>query len=167
MLLSGADFVFTTSFHATAVAIIFEKQFNVFLPNNAKRITDMLDLLDLGTKLVSPGGKPDYGKIDYSQVTGKKYEKIKTSKEYINMAVARMWKYNKQRIIEYVKNSEFGKEYCYKYIMSIIGGVITICKQDGFYTYAWGRVFGRKRSVYKYNIHAFIGGIGSWNSNNI
>lgn len=89
-LISGADFVFTTSFHATAMAIIFEKQFNVFLPNNAKRITDMLHLLDLDTKLVSPGGKPDYGKIDYSQVTGKKYEKIKTSKEYINMVVAKM-----------------------------------------------------------------------------
>ncbi|MBE7011641.1 MAG: polysaccharide pyruvyl transferase family protein [Ruminococcaceae bacterium] len=82
-LIEGAEFVFTTSFHATALAILFEKQFNVFLPDNASRIIDILKIFKLENKIINSGEELNYQTIDYDKLSEMNEHVKAKSKEYI------------------------------------------------------------------------------------
>lgn len=84
-LLSASDIIFTTSFHATALAIILRKQFYVFLPSNAKRVTSLLDKLNLSDRLIYPGSSFPEGKIDYKNIDSLEEDLIKDSKDFIEI----------------------------------------------------------------------------------
>lgn len=80
-LLQNADLVFSTSFHATALSIIFEKQFLVYKPNNASRITGLLDNLLLSNRIVDANSDVisifESNVINYDEV----FEMLETRKE--------------------------------------------------------------------------------------
>jgi len=82
-LIAGAELVFTTSFHATALSVIFKKQFYVFLPNNSNRIISLLNRLDIPERLVYPGGDISCKEIEYDRVSILTDEMISSSEEYL------------------------------------------------------------------------------------
>ncbi|MBE7020155.1 MAG: polysaccharide pyruvyl transferase family protein [Ruminococcaceae bacterium] len=86
-LIDGAEFVFTSSFHATALSIILKKQFNVFIPKYATRIENILEIAGLKHKMIYPGGTPEYSSVDYNQVSEKISKQIQKSKEFINTVI--------------------------------------------------------------------------------
>ena len=71
-MLMNADFVFSTSFHATAFSIIGRRQFLVYKPNNASRLTGLLERLSLEDRLIDSNCKESYlynlSFIDYNKV---------------------------------------------------------------------------------------------------
>ena len=82
-LISNADFVISTSFHATAFSIIFERQFFVFPimgQNNQSRMTDLLDMLNLSERFITTS-KFSFSCIDYAEVTTEMLHYYKMSKE--------------------------------------------------------------------------------------
>lgn len=48
-----AEYIVTSSFHGVALSIIFEKQFYSCIPNNAKRVSSLLDLFSLSDRLIN------------------------------------------------------------------------------------------------------------------
>lgn len=84
-MIIDSEFVFTTSFHATALSLIFEKQFNVFLPNSAERIISILEKMNLMNKLVIPGGSYNLENIKYDEIAKLRNEFIMDSVKYLNM----------------------------------------------------------------------------------
>ncbi len=75
-LVDNADFVITSSFHGTAFAHIYSKQFAVVLPqSNSLRVTDLLETAGTGDRVISDLSDVDkmLNKIDFDSV----HEKIK------------------------------------------------------------------------------------------
>lgn len=83
-MIDAAEVVFSTSFHATALSLIFEKQFNVFLPSNAERVKSILEKMNLMNKLISPGDKYNLDSINYEKVAEARTEFVRESLEYLN-----------------------------------------------------------------------------------
>lgn len=86
-LIAGAEFVYTSSFHTLAFSIIFNKEFNVFIPSYATRVKNLLDFLELNRKIICPGQSPDYSPIDYNAVKDKISKKLLQSEEFIKKAI--------------------------------------------------------------------------------
>lgn len=84
-LVARAEYIVSNSFHGTAFAVIFQKQFCVFERNESlnSRMKDFLQMLGLSDTLLY-----DYNKlaqrIDYKDVNKILNEKISFSKEYLN-----------------------------------------------------------------------------------
>lgn len=95
-LIRDAKMVLTDSFHATVFSLIFQKNFVVFerakseecLDQNS-RIYNLLTELGLDSRIVKYNSSEieDFGNITYDDVTGKLYELIKKSEEYLLSAV--------------------------------------------------------------------------------
>ena len=77
-LFANASFVISTSFHGVAFSLIFEKQFySLGMANNSKRVTSLLEDLNLGDRYLKKMEIIDIKKrIDYSLVN-KKLEELK------------------------------------------------------------------------------------------
>ena len=80
-----AEYVFSTSFHATAFSIIFKKRFNTFALNNANsRVADLLNIVGLSEYLISVEDSINCDKTaDYDEAGEKLRELITSSKNYI------------------------------------------------------------------------------------
>lgn len=87
-LIDGAEFVFTSSFHVTALSIILKKQFNVFIPSYATRVKNLLESLNLSHKIIHSGQLPEYSPIDYDKVENKISEYLLKSEEFIRKAIS-------------------------------------------------------------------------------
>jgi len=66
-LIKNAEYVVTTSFHGTALAIVFHKKFYTLVKNyRPQRITNLLSLLQLNNRLVDDECKITTDEIDFS-----------------------------------------------------------------------------------------------------
>lgn len=90
--IKNAKIVLSSSFHATAFSLIFEKQFFTILPgeHTNERITDLLEMRGLSNRIVTDETLLENtldGVIDYSKT--KNYaEHIERSQEYLQRALA-------------------------------------------------------------------------------
>lgn len=87
--IKNAEYVFATSFHATAFSIIFEKEFWA-MPHTSTgaRIIDMLQLFGIEDSLIRSVDEIQFEKqIDYSKVTKIVYSKAEESKEWLKKAL--------------------------------------------------------------------------------
>lgn len=88
--ISQAELVITNSFHGTVFSIIFEKNFYVYpadrkgFDSNMKRVTDLLDSLNL-TKRYNQTDIKKQQKIDYGFVNPRLEERVKASKDYLDL----------------------------------------------------------------------------------
>lgn len=72
-LIRDAEYVITTSFHATAFSIIFEKKFFVYpYSKTSSRVTDLLEKLDLSNRAIS--SFEEFKKLDFDKDID--YEKV-------------------------------------------------------------------------------------------
>lgn len=82
-----ADFIVTTSFHATAFSIIFNKNFYSCLSKNPpERIINMLREFDLQKQILNEANYKDINlqiEVDYSNVKKKLYDKRAESLKYL------------------------------------------------------------------------------------
>lgn len=87
--LYNAEFVVTSSFHGTAFAINFEKQFYTYAKNNrASRIVDLLSSLGIESRRISNADDVDLSKqINYGQVNEKLNGERKKSFEFIESII--------------------------------------------------------------------------------
>lgn len=85
----NAEFVVTSSFHGTAFAINFEKQFYTYAKNNrASRIVDLLSSLGIESRRISNADDVDLSKqINYAQVNEKLNGERKKSFEFIESII--------------------------------------------------------------------------------
>ena len=85
----NAEFIVTSSFHGTAFAINFEKQFYTYAKNNrASRIVDLLSVLGLDDRCISNANEIDLStKINYDEVNIKLNEERKKSFEFIESII--------------------------------------------------------------------------------
>ena len=84
-LLSGADYVVTSSFHGLAFSIIFHKQFYVCLKDRISRVTSLLEKLNLVNRTISQDNMdPVREAIDYNKVDSIKDLWIAQSKEWLH-----------------------------------------------------------------------------------
>lgn len=87
--IKNADYVFATSFHATAFSIIFEKEFWA-MPHTSTgaRIIDMLQMFGIENSLIHTLNDVDFNKqIDYSKVTARVKIRSEESKEWLKRAL--------------------------------------------------------------------------------
>ena len=93
-LLEGAKYVVTDSFHGTALSIVLQKQFAVFVDegtdNTNSRIDNILAVCNLNNRQISDSKKIDVVKceIDFDKVRGKLDEYKKISKEFLRSALS-------------------------------------------------------------------------------
>lgn len=67
-LIQKAEFIVTTSFHGTALSIIFEKNFHTVIKSVlSERMTDLLNLLQLSNRVIGNASELSIDPIDYSQ----------------------------------------------------------------------------------------------------
>lgn len=84
-LLSGADYVVTSSFHGLAFSIIFHKQFYVCLKDRISRVNSLLEKLNLINRTISQDNMdPVREAIDYNKVDSIKDLWIAQSKEWLH-----------------------------------------------------------------------------------
>lgn len=84
-LLSGADYVVTSSFHGLAFSIIFHKQFFVCLKDRKSRVGSILEKLDLVNRAITQDNIDSVGEtIDYDKVDAIKNSWVAQSKEWLN-----------------------------------------------------------------------------------
>lgn len=85
-LISGADFVLSNSFHATAFSIIFEKDFAVTARRDGinTRMQDLTAALGLNSRMAS-NEFAQLGKIDYTHVKERLSALTESSKAYIKI----------------------------------------------------------------------------------
>lgn len=85
----NAEFIVTSSFHGTAFAINFEKQFYTYAKNNrASRIVDLLSSLGIESRRISNADDVDLSKqINYAQVNEKLNGERKKSFEFIESII--------------------------------------------------------------------------------
>ena len=82
----GAKFVISTSFHATAFSVIYEKDFYTFPligHNNSSRMRDILQLLNLQDRLIHEGKFMPLEGIDWNYVNEKKQRQIDESQKWL------------------------------------------------------------------------------------
>lgn len=85
----NAEFVVTSSFHGTAFAINFGKQFYTYAKNNrSSRIVDLLKTLGIENRRISDANEVDLNqKINYDDVNIKLNEEKKKSYEFIESII--------------------------------------------------------------------------------
>ena len=84
-LLSGADYVVTSSFHGLAFSIIFHKQFFVCLKERISRVNSLLEKLNLINRTITQDNMdPVREAIDYNKVDFIKDSWIAQSKEWLH-----------------------------------------------------------------------------------
>lgn len=84
-LLSGADYVVTSSFHGLAFSVIFHKQFFVCLKDRKSRVGSILEILDLVNRTITQDNMDsDRETIDYDKVDTIKNSWVAQSKEWLN-----------------------------------------------------------------------------------
>ena len=85
-----AELIVSSSFHATAFSLIFQKDFFVFLPErNGERITSLLKLVNLEDRILNNENSSaiKLTKINWDDVNHYLSDYISTSQEYLRMAV--------------------------------------------------------------------------------
>ncbi len=83
-LVSGADYIVTNSFHGTAFSLIFNKDFNVVLPESRRgRVTDLLCSLGLEGRICEGAEDCDLSPVDYNEPNEIINKKINDSKRFI------------------------------------------------------------------------------------
>lgn len=89
-LFSNAEFIISTSFHGTAFAIIFEKQFfSLGMGENSGRVQSLLDILNISKRLVHNVDTVNLSElIDYEKVNILKGDLLKISKEYLQDSIS-------------------------------------------------------------------------------
>lgn len=88
-LVRDAQYIVTDSFHATALSILFERQFySVLPPKFNSRVTDILKLFALENRIVRDGQFAEK-EIDYSAVTAKLDEEREKTLAFLEKAVNR------------------------------------------------------------------------------
>ncbi|MGQ1911614.1 polysaccharide pyruvyl transferase family protein [Marinifilum sp. RC60d5] len=70
-LIKHANYVVSSSFHGTALSIIFQKAFWTYAGHNNERILSLLKVYDLESRFISDNNKIDESKINYSLVDKK------------------------------------------------------------------------------------------------
>ena len=85
-LIRNAEIVVSNSFHATAFAILFHKNFFVFnrMEKINTRMKDMLEIFGLSDRLIKNSNLNVNNKINYSEVDKKLSAQIKHSKKFID-----------------------------------------------------------------------------------
>lgn len=88
-LFLNASYIVTSSFHGTAFAILFEKDFNVVEVSEAQseRMTDFLGVLGLKNRLVIDESRIVTDKINYSDVNARLDAWRESSVEYLKTAL--------------------------------------------------------------------------------
>ncbi len=90
-LFDNADYVVTDSFHGTAFSLVFKKNFfsTIAFPEKAERIYSILKETDLEDRIVDKPDEIDKNnlKIDYAIPARRLEEKIKISKDYLEMSL--------------------------------------------------------------------------------
>jgi hypothetical protein len=88
--LEGASFIVTSSFHGTAFALIFQKEFySVGLEHNSGRILSLLSLLHLEKRLLDKPMNEIVDAIDYASVTELLEKHIAESKDLLYNAITK------------------------------------------------------------------------------
>lgn len=86
-----ADTIISSSFHATAFSIIFNKNFYTFQVShnkNKSRMTDLLDLFNLNTRFINTiNDYKHYEIINYKDITNKINASINESKDFIKQLI--------------------------------------------------------------------------------
>lgn len=87
-LIKNASLIISSSFHATAFSLIFEKDFWVFKRKGSinTRMIDLLDMIGLQNRLIQPE-HIRMEKIDYSSISENLFAKIEYSKLFLHEAV--------------------------------------------------------------------------------
>lgn len=90
-LIYHARYVISNSFHATAFALLFQKEFYVVRRKESlnERMIDLLADLNLGTRLVASVSDLTPNKIDYLHVQSLLNNNIQSSKDYIRLITKR------------------------------------------------------------------------------
>lgn len=83
-LIQYAEYVLTTSFHATAFSILFQVKFFSFLSCAATRITSLLENLGLEDRIVEGIGDVHTGNIDYTKANHILQEEKASAIEYLS-----------------------------------------------------------------------------------
>ena len=93
-LISGAEYVFTNSFHGCALSILFKKKFQVFVDGTpeqgtSSRIYSLMGTFGLADRIVFGEGDPELmGKdIDWNDVESKLTPMIDSSKAFLDEAL--------------------------------------------------------------------------------
>ena len=93
-LLHDAKYVFTNSFHACAFSIIFQKQFQVYVPysegiETSSRIYSLLKSYNLSDRMVDKNGSPFAmdSEINWKDVKNLLYSQVDMSKRFLNDAL--------------------------------------------------------------------------------
>ena len=81
----NAEFVFTSSFHGTALSLVFEKQFYCIKQNSNSdlRMESLLNQLNLDDHFISLIDYPSYNPINYEEVRRKLHGLRHASEEYL------------------------------------------------------------------------------------
>ena len=90
--LQQAETIVSNSFHATAFALIFHKDFYVVRREETinKRMQDLLEAVDLSERYITePGQVNQAGSIDWQQVEKKLKDHIVESKEFLDKALSK------------------------------------------------------------------------------
>jgi len=89
-LLRHADYVVTSSFHGTAFAILFKKDFNAYSlqPSASERMADMLSLLGLSGRLIAESKPYRTGHISYGEADARLALLRKESATYLEKALS-------------------------------------------------------------------------------
>lgn len=90
-LIYHARYVISNSFHATAFALLFHKEFYVVRREESlnERMVNLLEDLDLRTRLVSSVSELTKKNIDYTHVQELLNNTIQRSKDYITLFTTR------------------------------------------------------------------------------
>ena len=85
-----AEYVFTTSFHGTALSIIMQKNFYSFRQhtNSDIRIESILNTIGLQDRFVEMNTSVDENQIDYSTAYQKLAKNVESSREFIDKALS-------------------------------------------------------------------------------
>lgn len=84
----NAEYVVTTSFHGTAFAILFEKQFCALgMGKNSSRVASLLSQLHIIDRLIQEGDDLPKNSIDYTQVNQQLQKLILPSMQYLKDAI--------------------------------------------------------------------------------
>lgn len=88
-LIKNAKLVLTTSFHGTALSIIFERDFYYFRQHNLSdaRIIDLLDILNLQNRIIEMDSIPNLLPIDYDIARPNLENYVNISKEFIKKSL--------------------------------------------------------------------------------
>ena len=89
-LIKGAKCIITSSFHATAFSIIFNRQFYCIKQNSPidLRVNSVLNSLDLSDRLIDDTERIVLTAIDYKQIEDKIAELSLQSKIFLNEALS-------------------------------------------------------------------------------